>query len=77
MLLIKLLVRVPEDVEIARSEDDLGVLFRIWINSSDMPRLIGKGGETIKAIRSVAKLIGYNHDVRASLKLEEPRSKKE
>ena len=70
--LIVVLLDKPEAMKLERIVDELGVMYRLWIDKMDMPRLIGSNGENIKAIRRVVRMIGYRFKVAADLKLEEP-----
>lgn len=48
------LVNRPEDVEIRTPE---GQCFEIAVNSEDVPRVLGRNGQTVRAIRSVLSVI--------------------
>lgn len=52
--------------------DELGVLLTVQVADKDMPRLIGKGGQTIKALRTLLRIIGGNANQRVNLKVLEP-----
>lgn len=52
--------------------DDLGVLITIRVSDRDMGKLIGKGGQTIKALRTLLRVIGGNSKQRINLKVLEP-----
>lgn len=61
----------PELMRLTRSEDKRGILFRISLSKSDMPLLIGKAGQSIKAVRLLMKIYGKDGPT-TSLLLEEP-----
>jgi predicted RNA-binding protein YlqC (UPF0109 family) len=65
------IVLLPEQMRFERSEDDRGIFFRIRLAKSDMPLVIGKAGQSIKAVRLLMKLYAKDGP-RISLKLEEP-----
>lgn len=65
------IVLQPEHMRLARSEDKRGVLFRVSLSKSDMPLLIGKAGQSIKAVRLLMKMHGKDGPA-ISLILEEP-----
>lgn len=70
---IKALVDHPEDVVIARSVDELGVLLTLTVNPDDMGKVIGKGGRiATQAIRPLLTAVGLKHNARVSLKINEP-----
>lgn len=70
--IVKALVNHPEDVKIERKIDEMGVLLTLRVNQADMGQIIGKGGNTIKAIRNLVKIIGLKNRARVNLKLAEP-----
>ncbi|HOD96741.1 MAG: KH domain-containing protein [Candidatus Paceibacterota bacterium] len=70
--IIKALVDYPEDVKVTRTIDEMGVLLTLKVNPKDMGRIIGRQGSTVRAIRSLTRLIGLRHNARVNLKIEEP-----
>ena len=52
--------------------DDLGVLLTVQVSDRDMGKLIGKGGQTVKALRTLVRIIGGNATQRVNLKILEP-----
>jgi len=70
--IVKLIVTVPDEVEIVRSVDDLGVLITLKVAKEDMGRVIGKDGQTAKAIRTLLRAIGSRNDMRINMKILEP-----
>ena len=54
------------------STDDLGVLLTVRVSARDMGKLIGKGGQTVKALRTLIRVIGGNAHQRVNLKILEP-----
>ncbi|MCD5396200.1 MAG: KH domain-containing protein [Candidatus Pacebacteria bacterium] len=69
---VKSLVDRPEDVKIERVVDEMGVLLTLKVNKDDMGQLIGKQGSTIRAIRTLLRIIGLKNHARVNLKIEEP-----
>jgi len=69
---IKNLVDKPEDVKIARTVDEMGVLLTLDVSSEDMGKVIGKSGNTAKAIRSLLRIVGLKNNARVNLKISEP-----
>jgi len=70
--IITALVDHPEDVEIARRVDEMGVLLILKVNPADMGQVIGRGGATARAIRSLVRIVGLKNHARVNLKIEEP-----
>jgi len=70
--IIKQLVNQPDEVHTERSVDNMGVFIRIWCDKIDMPILIGRNGDNAKALRQIARMIGYRLGSHLSLKIEEP-----
>src|SRR6266700_3964429 len=69
---VKALVVHPEDVQVKRSVDDMGVLLELMVNPDDMGKVIGKAGGTAKSIRTLLRVIGAHGDERVNLKIVEP-----
>lgn len=69
---IKALVEHPEDVKITRTVDEMGVLMTLDVNSGDMGKIIGREGNTAKAIRTLLRVVGMKNNARVNLKINEP-----
>lgn len=69
---VKALVSHPDDVEVKRSVDDMGVLLELTVNPEDMGKVIGKAGATAKSIRTLLRVLGSRNDARVNLKIIEP-----
>ena len=69
---VKALADHPEDVKIKRTVDEMGVLLTLSVNQEDMGKIIGRSGQTAKAIRTVLRVVGMKNDARVNLKIEEP-----
>ncbi|PIR90360.1 RNA-binding protein [bacterium (Candidatus Gribaldobacteria) CG07_land_8_20_14_0_80_33_18] len=69
---IKALVDNPSDVKIDRKVDEMGVLLSLKLNPADMGQIIGKGGSTVKALRTLLRIVGLKNHARVNLKIEEP-----
>lgn len=70
--LIKSIVDHPDDVKVDRKIDEMGVLLTLSLNAQDMSRVIGRQGNTAKAVRSLLRIVGIKHNARVNLKIEEP-----
>lgn len=69
---VKALVNYPDDVQVRRSVDDMGVLLELSVNPEDMGKVIGKAGATAKSIRTLLRVLGSRNDARVNLKIVEP-----
>jgi predicted RNA-binding protein YlqC (UPF0109 family) len=69
---VKALVDNPNDVVIERTVDEMGVLISLTVNPADMGKIIGRMGNTAKAIRTLLRIIGMKNNARVNLKINEP-----
>ncbi len=69
---VKALVDNPADVKIERTVDEMGVLVKLSVNPADMGKIIGRQGNTAKAIRTLLRVIGMKNNSRVNLKINEP-----
>jgi uncharacterized protein len=69
---VKELVDNPEAVRVARKVDEMGVLITLDVDPSDMGKIIGKSGNTAKAIRTLLRVVGMKNNSRVNLKINEP-----
>ena len=69
---IKALVENPNDIKIARTVDEMGVLMTLEVNAADMGKVIGRSGNTAKAIRTLLRVVGMKNNSRVNLKINEP-----
>lgn len=70
--IVKSLVDHPEDVKVERKVDEMGVLMTLDINPEDMGKIIGRQGNTAKAIRTLLRVVGMKNNARVNLKINEP-----
>ncbi len=73
-LVLRDLLDEPDLMELKRTEDDLGVLLEVKVSEGDMGKLIGKGGQTVKALRILLRLIGAKQNKRINLKVLDPEA---
>ena len=71
---VKALVNHPDDVRIKRTVDEMGVLMTLDVNPEDMGKVIGRAGNTAKAIRILLRVMGMKNNARINLKINEPAS---
>ena len=69
---VKALVENPGDVKITRTVDEMGVLMTLDVNQADMGKIIGREGNTAKAIRTLLRVVGMKNNARVNLKINEP-----
>jgi uncharacterized protein len=69
---VKTLVDNPNDVKAVRTVDEMGVLITLDVNSADMGKIIGRDGNTAKAIRTLLRVVGMKNNARVNLKINEP-----
>lgn len=69
---VKSLVDNPNDVKITRTVDEMGVLMTLEVNGADMGKVIGRSGNTAKAIRTLLRVVGMKNNSRVNLKINEP-----
>ena len=70
--IVKQIVTNQDAVEVTRTIDEMGVLLTLKVAKEDMGRIIGKSGQTAKAIRVLIRIIGSKNNARVNLKIIEP-----
>ena len=70
--IVKALVDKPEAVKVDRKVDEMGVLITLRTDPVDMGKIIGRSGNTAKAIRTLLRVVGMKNNARVNLKIEEP-----
>ncbi len=70
--IVKLIVDHPDEVTVTQTVDDLGVLISLKVNKEDMGKIIGKEGQTAKALRVLLRMMGAKRDQRYNMKIIEP-----
>lgn len=73
---VKALVDHPSDVKVTRVVDEMGVLITLDVNPGDMGKIIGRTGNTAKAIRTLLRVVGMKNNARVNLKINEPEGGK-
>ena len=69
---VKALVDNPNDVKVNRTVDEMGVLLTLEVGAADMGKIIGRQGNTAKAIRTLLRVVGMKNNSRVNLKINEP-----
>lgn len=70
--IVKQIVEHTDDVVVTRAVDEMGVLITLRVNKEDMGKIIGKSGQTAKALRILLRIIGSKNNARVNLKIVEP-----
>ena len=73
---VKSLVDNPSAVQVSRVVDEMGVLLTLDIDPADMGKVIGRMGNTAKAIRTLLRVVGMKNNARVNLKINEPEGGK-
>ncbi len=69
---VKALVDHPTDVQTERTIDEMGVLITLKVHAEDMGQIIGRQGNTARAIRTLLRVVGAKNNARVNLKIHEP-----
>lgn len=69
---VKSIVDHPDDVQVDRKVDEMGVLLSLKVHPQDMGQVVGRQGSTAKAIRTLLRIVGIKNNARVNLKIEEP-----
>jgi uncharacterized protein len=56
--LARALVDDPDAVRVEYAEDDKGVVLRLHVAQEDMGKVIGRGGRTARALRTIVRVAG-------------------
>lgn len=70
------MVEVKSEVDVQAQVDSLGVLITVRVAQSDMGRVIGAGGQTAQALRTLLRIVCAGLQVKVNLKIEEPNGYK-
>lgn len=65
--LVRGIVDHPDDVSVASSRQRRGQLLRVRVNPQDLGRVIGRGGRTARALRTVIGAINDGAPVRVDV----------
>ncbi len=69
LLLVRPLVDEPERVEVVASESENRVDLELTVAPDDVGKVIGRGGRTIRAIRTVVKAASVNAGKRVNVEV--------
>lgn len=69
---VKSIVDNPDAVSTVRTVDEMGVLITLTVDQTDLGQVIGRQGQTAKAIRTLLRVVGAKNQARVNLKINEP-----
>jgi len=69
--IVRSLVGEPDAVEVTENTDGKNVRIEVRVADTDMGRVIGREGRTVKAVRSILFVAGQKHNRRFQLDLVE------
>lgn len=69
--IVSQLVEFPEEVRITKTETPELVVFHLATRQSDLPKIIGKGGHTIQALRTLLNASAQKRGFKAGLEIIE------
>lgn len=69
---VKSVVNKSDDVKVERTVDERGVLLTLHVNPEDMGYVIGRDGQTARALRILLKIVGAKANARVNMKIYEP-----
>jgi len=69
--ILESIVDDKDELFIETKTDELGILLTVRVSTRDMGKLIGKNGQTIKALRTLLRIVGGSEN-RINLKVVEP-----
>lgn len=69
---VRSIVDTPDAVSTERRVDDMGVLITLSVDQGDLGQVIGRQGQTAKAIRTLLRVVGAKNQARVNLKINEP-----
>jgi len=74
---VKHIVDNPEAVHVERTVDEMGVLMTLDVHADDMGKVIGRNGNTAKALRTLLRVVGMKNQARVNLKIREPEERED
>ena len=69
---VRALVDHPDDAEVELFSDEEGAVFEIRANPTDVGRLIGKNGQTVRALRVIVNASGVKNGKRFEVEIDRP-----
>jgi predicted RNA-binding protein YlqC (UPF0109 family) len=70
--IIRPLLSEPDELRVEQTLDERGMLLSVNVRKADMGRVLGKDGETARAIRRLVRQHGFNQNAHVAVKFNEP-----
>ena len=74
--IVKIIVNKPDDVRTESRIDEKGVFITLQVDEKDLGRVIGGGGSTVQALRTLLRCIGMKNNARYSLMVHDPNKRR-
>ena len=71
--ILKEIVSKPEDIKVEEKKDDMGILLTVKCNQEDAGILVGRGGRTSQAIKTIMRVFGRKNQARISVFMDIPK----
>ncbi|MBE2202735.1 MAG: KH domain-containing protein [Chthoniobacterales bacterium] len=65
------LVEFPDEVVFTKTETPERIIFHVALRKTDLPKIIGKGGNTIQSLRTLLNAAAQKRGIKASLEIIE------
>ena len=69
---VRAIVNNPDVVKATRTVDERGVLITLDVAPTDIGYVIGRQGQTVRAIRTLLRVVGAKNNASVNLKINEP-----
>ena len=69
--IIEKLIEFPDELVVTSKEADDRVVYYLAMRKTDLPKVIGKGGHTIQALRTLLQASGQKKGLRVGLEVLE------
>lgn len=70
--IVRPLLSHPDTLTVEQTTDEMGVLLSVQVHKDDMGTIVGRSGETAKAIRQLVRIVGLIAKQRVSIRIKEP-----
>ncbi|MGC9467289.1 MAG: KH domain-containing protein [Anaerolineae bacterium] len=67
--IVKALADKPDSVSLSEIEGETSIVLELRVAPEDMGRMIGRGGRTINAMRSLARVLGAKMGKKVTLEI--------
>ncbi|MFQ5606387.1 MAG: KH domain-containing protein [Candidatus Zixiibacteriota bacterium] len=71
MTVVRALVDSPDEVEVEEVLDERGAMYELRVAPTDLGKVIGKGGQTVRSLRTLISAIAAKHGKRVALEIRE------